>query len=139
MRQLLLLVSVSTLLTLTGCNDSGSDSGPEQQENFKLQLLHLADVDGGGTAAMFNVDEFSALTDHFRGMMPKQTIVVSSGDNYIPGPIFQASEDSRMDAVVGVPGRGETEIQNQLGIQNHCRRRDPATDRRGLLSGALGC
>lgn len=113
-----LLVSA---LTLAACN--GSDSDDDTPDNtaspFTLQLLHFADVDGGGTAAMFNVDNFSALVNHFRGEMPDNTLLVSSGDNYIPGPIFQASGDPRMDAVVGVAdeGRGETQIQNQLGVQ----------------------
>lgn len=87
--------------------------------DFQLQLLHFADVDGGGTAAMFNVDEFSALVDHFRSQDPNRTIVLSSGDNYIPGPIFEASKDDRMAAVIGEPGqgRGEIAIQNLMGVQ----------------------
>lgn len=119
MRHLLSLVGTSALLVLSGCTDSSNRSGQEQDDNFELQLLHFADVDGGGTAAMSNVDDFSALVAYFRSRMPEQTVLVSSGDNYIPGPIFQASEDSRMDAVIGVAGegRGETEIQNQLGVQ----------------------
>ncbi|MFP4582478.1 MAG: choice-of-anchor I family protein [Desulfococcaceae bacterium] len=86
---------------------------------FALQLLHFADVDGGGTAAMSNVDEFSALVDHFRDQRPENTVLVSSGDNYIPGPIFQASDDPRLSAVIGEAGqgRGETEIQNRMGLQ----------------------
>ncbi|GGC64915.1 bifunctional metallophosphatase/5'-nucleotidase [Marinobacter halophilus] len=118
MRNLLLAVGSAAVLALAGCGDS-SDSASDQNETFTLQLLHLADVDGGGTAAMFNVDDFSALTNYFRQQMPDNTVLVSSGDNYIPGPIFQASEDARMNAVVGVAGegRGETQIQNKLGIQ----------------------
>ncbi len=108
-------------LTLAGCNGSDSDdaTGDDTASPYTLQLLHFADVDGGGTAAMFNVDNFSALVDHFRTAMPDNTLLVSSGDNYIPGPIFQASGDPRMDAVVGVAdeGRGETQIQNRLGLQ----------------------
>ncbi|WP_159098504.1 bifunctional metallophosphatase/5'-nucleotidase [Thiorhodospira sibirica] len=84
-----------------------------------MQLLHFADVDGGGTAAMFNVDAFSALVNHFRNQHPERTLLISSGDNYIPGPIFEASTNSRMAAVVGKPGqgRGEIVIQNHLGVQ----------------------
>lgn len=121
MRILIAVAGAAFLLALGGCGGSNSDTveNSDTDEIFTLQLLHLADVDGGGTAAMFNVDEFSALTDHFRQQMPDNTVVVSSGDNYIPGPIFQASEDERMNAVVGVAGegRGETQIQNKLGIQ----------------------
>jgi 5'-nucleotidase / UDP-sugar diphosphatase len=68
---------------------------------------------------MFNVDQFSALVNHFRAEMPERTLVLSSGDNYIPGPIFQSSADPRMAAVIGIPGegRGETVIQNALGLE----------------------
>lgn len=112
-------------VTLAGCRSSSSDDptaetpSTEVPAAFTLQLLHFADVDGGGTAAMFNVDNFSALVNHFRSQMPDNTLLVSSGDNYIPGPIFQASSDERMNAVVGVAGegRGETTIQNRLGLQ----------------------
>ncbi|SDU04006.1 bifunctional metallophosphatase/5'-nucleotidase [Halopseudomonas salegens] len=109
-------------LPLAGCLSSSSSSDDATDDSasaFSLQLLHFADVDGGGTAAMFNVDQFSALVDHFRSEMPDNTLLLSSGDNYIPGPIFQASGDPRMNAVVGVAGdgRGETQIQNQMGLQ----------------------
>ena len=122
MRSLFLAFGTASVLVLAGCNDSNNSNGSgdaEQDAAFTLQLLHLADVDGGGTAAMFNVDDFSALTQYFRQQMPDNTVLVSSGDNYIPGPIFQASEDARMSDVVGVAGegRGETQIQNKLGIQ----------------------
>lgn len=107
---------------MSGCGGSSSPSDPSTNNNddgFRLQLLHFADVDGGGTAAMFNVDQFSALVNHFRGLDPERTLLVSSGDNYIPGPIFEASADVRMTAVVGTPGqgRGEIVIQNHLGVQ----------------------
>lgn len=117
MRLLFAAAGAAAILALGGCGGSSSDS--DQNETFTLQLLHLADVDGGGTAAMSNVDNFSALTEYFRQQMPDNTVVASSGDNYIPGPIFQASQDERMDAVVGVAGegRGETQIQNRMGIQ----------------------
>ncbi len=103
---------------LSGCGGSSTSSDPND-DTFRLQLLHFADVDGGGTAAMFNVNEFSALVNHFRSLDPARTLLISSGDNYIPGPIFEASRDARMAAVVGTPGagRGEIVIQNQLGVQ----------------------
>ncbi|AHK79983.1 5'-nucleotidase [Ectothiorhodospira haloalkaliphila] len=108
--------AILALALLAGCD---SDSTSTSDETFQLQLLHFADVDGGGTAAMFNVDEFSALVDHFRSQDPERTILLSSGDNYIPGPIFEASTDARMADVVGEPGqgRGEIVIQNRLGVQ----------------------
>lgn len=109
---------VGTLLS--GCMDSSSILKEKSlDDTFRLQLLHFADVDGGGTAAMSNVDNFSALVDHFRNQDAKSTLLISSGDNYIPGPIFEASNNERMAAVVGKQGRGRGEItiQNHLGVQ----------------------
>ncbi|HEY7886009.1 MAG TPA: bifunctional metallophosphatase/5'-nucleotidase [Cellvibrionaceae bacterium] len=102
---------------LTSCVNSNQH--PPAEARFTLQLLHFADVDGGGTAAMLNVENFSALVNHFRTQRPANTLLLSSGDNYIPGPIFQASQDSRMNAVLGKAGagRGEIYIQNLLGVQ----------------------
>ncbi|MCG5535887.1 bifunctional metallophosphatase/5'-nucleotidase [Ectothiorhodospira mobilis] len=99
---------------LAGCSDDENNDA-----DFQLQLLHYADVDGGGTAALENVEAFSALVDHFRGGMPEHTVLVSSGDNYIPGPIFQASDDERVGAVTGAAGvgRGEIAMANALGVQ----------------------
>lgn len=123
------------VLVLAGCNDSDDNELKGTSEAaFTLQLLHLSDIDGGGTAAMFNIDWFSALVDAFRGEMPVNTIVASSGDNYIPGPIFQASVDLCVDMVVGNAGqgRGETQIQNAMGIQIS------AVGNHGLDTGAAG-
>ena len=108
--------ALMSLMLVAGCN---SHSTRTSDDAFRLQLLHFADVDGGGTAAMLNVDEFSALVDHFRSRDPDRTILLSSGDNSIPGPIFAASDDDRMAAVIGEPGqgRGEIAIQNRLGVQ----------------------
>ena len=110
------IVAALAVSMLAGCNSSSTSTADEP---FQLQLLHFADVDGGGTAAMFNVDEFSALVDHFRAEDPDRTLLLSSGDNYIPGPIFEASADDRMAAVIGEPGqgRGEIVIQNRMGVQ----------------------
>lgn len=59
------------VLVLAGCNDSDDNELKGTSEAaFTLQLLHLSDIDGGGTAAMFNIDWFSALVDAFRGEMP---------------------------------------------------------------------
>ncbi|MFP4244934.1 MAG: bifunctional metallophosphatase/5'-nucleotidase [Ectothiorhodospira sp.] len=120
MRVKTLSFALSVLLVgglISGCTDDDHDEDVEA--DFRLQLLHYADVDGGGTAALENVEAFSALVDHFRDGMPENTVLVSSGDNYIPGPIFQASADERVGAVTGASGvgRGEIAMANALGVQ----------------------
>lgn len=114
---LMLLAGMIALFLLHGCGGSSSDD-PTPESTFTLQLLHYADVDGGGTLALENVDTFSALVAHFRAEMPNNTLLVSSGDNYIPGPIYQASNEPVMDALIGRRGvgRGEIAIMNALGL-----------------------
>ena len=85
---------------------------------FTLQLLHAADMDGT-TGALTNVENFSAILDGFRGQFPDNTLVLSSGDNYIPGPRYYAAADSVNDAVLGIAGegRGDIALLNAMGFQ----------------------
>ncbi len=90
------------------------------EQSFKLQLLHFADVDGPGGAD--DVRGFSALVDGFRREMPDNTLVLSSGDNWIPGPEYFAAEDASLDSVLGgdeAAGIGRAHIAwlNALGVQ----------------------
>jgi len=102
------LVSQTTIGTGTECTfggiqvDSGSDANDDGtldadevvsteflcEQGFWLQLLHFADVDGNEATALSSVDEFSALVDGFRNddQYGLDTLMVSSGDNVIPGP-----------------------------------------------------
>ncbi|MGB0956409.1 MAG: DUF7151 family protein [Panacagrimonas sp.] len=84
---------------------------------FQLQLLHFSDIDGPGGAD--DVRVFSALVDGFRKQFPNNTLVLSSGDNYIPGPEFFAAEDPSLAGVLGVPDVGRAHIAwlNALGVQ----------------------
>ena len=80
------------------------------EENFTLQLLHLADQEAGVPALETapNLSAvLSALEDDF-----ENTLKLSSGDAYIPGLFFSASEDA-----FGGVGRADILIQNELGIQ----------------------
>lgn len=85
---------------------------------FTLQLLHAADMDGT-TGALSNVENFSAILDGFRRQFPNNTLVVSSGDNYIPGPRYYAAADRVNDPVLGVSreGRGDIALLNAMGFQ----------------------
>ena len=75
---------------------------------FTLQLLHASDMDGS-TGALQNVENFSAILSGFRDQLPDNTLVLSSGDNYIPGPRYYAAADTCHRAIVGSgrqrPGR----------------------------------
>ena len=80
------------------------------EENFTLQLLHLADQEAG-IPAFDDAPRASAVLNALRDDF-ENTLTLSSGDAYIPGLFFSASED-----VYGGVGRGDILIQNELGIQ----------------------
>ncbi|MCS7004878.1 MAG: choice-of-anchor I family protein [Cytophagales bacterium] len=56
-----------------------------------LQLLHSSDMEAG-VAAVQNAPRWAAIIDALEDSFPN-TLILSSGDNYIPGPWFAASED----------------------------------------------
>ena len=119
-----LALPVALCLGLAGCadddddGDDGDDGGAgDEGAAFTLQLLHAADFDGA-TGALDNVEPFSALLDAFRAERPDETLVLSSGDNYIPGPRFFAAEDESLAPLLGVPGPGRADIAflNAMGF-----------------------
>ena len=115
-------------LALGGCSsdddDDGGDGGgaPSADADFTLQLLHAADMDGA-SGALDNVGNFSALVALFRDEMPPEgidgTVVLSSGDNYIPGPRFFAADDVALAPLLGVagPGRADIAFHDAIGFQ----------------------
>jgi len=89
-------------------------------EPFALQLLHVADIDStSATLALENVKHFSALLNHFRAQYPDQSLALSSGDNWIPGPRYSAAADDRLAPMLGLPGngRGDVGLLNAMGFQ----------------------
>jgi predicted extracellular nuclease/2',3'-cyclic-nucleotide 2'-phosphodiesterase (5'-nucleotidase family) len=91
---------------------------PQQQpQNFTLQLLHLADGEAGllagDTAPML-----AALMDAFDDDYAN-TLILSGGDNYIPGPFINAGTDPSLNAIIGAtaPGRPDVAIHNALGVE----------------------
>lgn len=117
------LVSLGVLATLAGClggGNGGSAVNPSESAStaaFELQVLHIADMDSGGNLVE-NSQNISAILAKFRAEKPDNTVFLSSGDNYIPGSFFNASEDPTLQEELGVPsaGRGDIEILNQLGL-----------------------
>ena len=106
------LLVASLAFAVAAC---GSDP-PETA--FELQLLHVADMDSGGDLVT-NSKAISALVAKFRAERPSSTVFLSSGDNYIPGPFFNAADDASLSAELGVPsaGRADIAILNAMGLQ----------------------
>lgn len=88
---------------------------------FTMQLLHFADIDGNEERALQAVENFSALIHAFRNdnMYGDSTLIVSSGDNIIPGPRFYAAEQSAVRSVTGSnePGHADVAFLNAMGVQ----------------------
>lgn len=116
-------IALATSLALTGCGSSDSESGEETPvvADFTLQLLHVSDIDGSTSDALTYAGNFaknvSALTNEY----PDNTLFLSSGDNYIPGSMYDAADDDSMAALesIGVPGvaRAHVAILNEMGLQ----------------------
>jgi 2',3'-cyclic-nucleotide 2'-phosphodiesterase (5'-nucleotidase family) len=85
---------------------------------FRLQLLHASDFEAG-LEALDDAPRFSAVVNALKDDYAN-TLILSSGDNYIPSPfLFAGSDPTLADTPVGVPGigRADIEILNQIGIQ----------------------
>jgi len=59
-----------------------------QKPVFTLQVLHASDFESGGTFA----PNFAAIVDTLEGTYPN-TVLLASGDNWIPSPFYNASSD----------------------------------------------
>ena len=87
-------------------------------ENFTLEILHAADQEGG-VAALDDAPNFSAVLNALEAedidgdgdAFNDNTIKLSSGDAFIPGLVYEASEET-----LGGAGRADILIQNELGF-----------------------
>lgn len=84
---------------------------------FTLELLHFTDQEAA-VAAIQDAPNLSAVLNALRAQdiggdgLPDNTLTLSSGDAFIPGLFFDASE-----AVFGSGGIADIQIQNELGVQ----------------------
>ena len=67
------------------------NAGTESTDTFTLQILHASDLEGG-VNAIDSAANFAAIVDRFEDEFDN-TITLSAGDNYIPGPFFGAAGD----------------------------------------------
>jgi 2',3'-cyclic-nucleotide 2'-phosphodiesterase (5'-nucleotidase family) len=111
------LLAITTAFAVVACG--GDDDAPPLPETaYTLQVLHVSDMDSGGDLVN-NSKGLSALVQKFRAELPNNTVFLSSGDNYIPGPFFNAADDASLTTELGVSGagRGDIEILNLMGLQ----------------------
>ena len=105
-------------MNLERLSQLGEELRQRDETVFTLQLLHASDMDGS-TGALTNVENFSAILDGFRRQFPNNTLLLSSGDNYVPGPRYFAAGDDANDETLGVSGngRGDIALLNAMGVQ----------------------
>jgi 2',3'-cyclic-nucleotide 2'-phosphodiesterase (5'-nucleotidase family) len=62
---------------------------------FLLQVLHASDLEGG-VNAITDAPAFAAIVDRLEDEYAN-TVTISSGDNYIPGPFFNAASEGPIE------------------------------------------
>ncbi|MFN3360190.1 MAG: bifunctional metallophosphatase/5'-nucleotidase [Pseudanabaenaceae cyanobacterium] len=83
---------------------------------FTLQILHASDLEASLNAIQ-DAPNFAAVVAALRPTFPN-TIVLSSGDNYLPSPFYNASTDPSLAARYNfTPGKADIEIANAIGLQ----------------------
>ncbi|NUM44374.1 MAG: bifunctional metallophosphatase/5'-nucleotidase [Anaerolineales bacterium] len=97
---------------------TGSVAVFEIEAEYTLQLLHAADLEAG-VEALEDAPRFSSVLNALRGEYPDQTLTLSGGDNYIPGPFLNAGADPSLASLLGSVGAGRADIViiNAMGFQ----------------------
>ncbi len=111
------LLKRSVYILFAGLLLVGAFHSPEARaQAFELQLLHASDLEAG-TRAIEDAPRFSAVVEALRAGHAN-TLVLSSGDNFIPGPFFNAGASDEVGALVGAagPGRADIAIMNAIGF-----------------------
>lgn len=81
--------------SMIGVDDIIVTSSPiSAGQNFRLQVLHASDLEGGFDA-ITNAPNFAAIVESLESDTANfdASILLSAGDNYIPGPFFNAAGD----------------------------------------------
>lgn len=110
---------------------------PVHGGGFRLQILHASDLEGG-VDAIADAPNFAAVVEALEREAQARwgipSILVSAGDNYIPGPFFSASDSAAMKGALraayqeyfnrtgltGIregPGRVDLTIMNLIGFR----------------------
>jgi 2',3'-cyclic-nucleotide 2'-phosphodiesterase (5'-nucleotidase family) len=97
--------------------DSATTTAYTLNATFKLQLLHFSDAESGLLAST-TAPNLAALVQAFEGDFAN-TLVLSGGDNFIPGPFIAAGTDPTVSATHtrgDNPAAADIEILNRIGV-----------------------
>lgn len=83
---------------------------------YTLQILHASDLEAG-LNEIADAPRFAAVVDALEDTYAN-TLKLSSGDNYIPGPFFNAGGDPSLNGLLGAAsvGRADIKIMNEIGF-----------------------
>ena len=85
-----------------------------------LQVLHCSDGEAS-LAAVEDLPRFSAVLNRLRNELPANSLTLSSGDNWLPGPFYNAGGDPALSSVPGIgaasPGRADVAAMNAMAFQ----------------------
>ncbi|MBR0673160.1 choice-of-anchor I family protein [Neoroseomonas soli] len=107
-----------TPLLIAPNEGSATTSLYEINATFTLQLLHFSDGEAGLLASR-TAPNLAALVDAFDDDYAN-TLILSGGDNYIPGPFLAAGTDPSVAATHSRgnnPGAADIEIHNRIGVE----------------------
>ncbi len=86
---------------------------------YVLQLLHFSDGEAG-LLADDTAPNLAALVDAFDDDFAN-TLILSGGDNFLPGPFINAGTDPSLNALPAIgstaPGRPDIAMLNAIGIE----------------------
>ncbi len=113
--------SLPQINPISACNPLQKVNKP--QDIFTLQILHMADQEGN-INALEDAPRASSVMNSLKNTF-ENTVIVSSGDNFLSSPFSAASSDEKMKDLVGGEreegrgtfGRADILINNALGIQ----------------------
>lgn len=78
--------------------DAGRSSLEQAEANFALQLIHAADMEGGG-GDLLNAPNFVVIAEKLQAQH-ENTLTVSSGDLILPGPYLTAAGQSGLQPAI---------------------------------------
>jgi len=105
-----------------------------EDSNYLLQVLHASDLEGGAEA-IDDAPAFAAIVDKLEDEY-SNSLTISSGDNYIPGPFYNASDEdaiedslrsilsdfygANLNALRTERGRIDISLMNVMGFNASC-------------------
>ncbi|MGP9634190.1 DUF4214 domain-containing protein [Halomonas sp. AOP43-A1-21] len=78
--------------------------------NYQLQLLHAADMEGGG-GDLLNAPNFISIVDHLEDQYVN-SLFISSGDLVLPGPYLSAASEASLQAAF------QTAVEDVYGLES---------------------